>query len=97
MNAGQGGGGRPLRCRAGERQRGTHCPQQRLSKRGRVPVRAAKLGSLGSGNLAVLCPAPKLAERGLAFTAPLLVRSVFRNASWVKCYDCGEKKKKKKG
>lgn len=45
---------------------------------GRVRVRAAKLPLLGSDNLAVVCPGPKLARRGLAFTAPLAVRSVFQ-------------------
>lgn len=70
--------GTHLLCRTGERQRGAHSPQQRLSGGGRVRVRAAKLPLLGSGNLAVVCPGPKLARRGLAFTAPLAVRSVFQ-------------------
>lgn len=69
--------GTRLLCCTGERQRGAQSPQQRLSGVG-VRVRAANLCLLGSRNLAGVCPGLKLAKRGLGFTAPLVVPSVFQ-------------------
>lgn len=74
------GGGRWAPTSGAARESGSAARRARSSgcRGGRVRVCAAKLSLLGSANLAVVCPGPKLAKRGLAFTAPLVVRSVLQ-------------------
>lgn len=74
------GAGRRAPASCAARESGSAARRVRSSgcRGGRVRVRPAKLCLLGSGNLAIVCPGLKVATRGFAFTAPLVVRSVFQ-------------------